>query len=419
MSVSPPPKIITFGCRLNIYESQVMQDLATNAGLENAIIFNTCAVTAEAERQALQSIRKAKRENPNAKIIVTGCAAQINPGKFAAMPEVDRVLGNQEKMKEASFLSDVPQKVLVNDIMSVKETATHLVKSFDGKTRAFIEIQNGCNHRCTFCTIPYGRGNSRSVPMGLLVDQTRVLVEEGYKEIILTGVDITSYGEDLPGTPTLGQMVRRLLTNVPQLKRLRLSSLDPVEVDPDLFQAFVDFPQLVPHVHMSLQAGNDLILKRMKRRHLRHHVIDFCHKMRTLRPDIVFGADIIAGFPTETEEQFMDTYKLVEECDISYLHVFPYSPRPGTPAARMPQVEKAIIKQRATRLRQLGQKHLQNLLQRLQGTTCEIIIEKDHTGRTEHFAPVKPDQILEPGTLAFVRICGREGNFLKGTVIYS
>ncbi|MEI8320578.1 MAG: tRNA (N(6)-L-threonylcarbamoyladenosine(37)-C(2))-methylthiotransferase MtaB [Alphaproteobacteria bacterium] len=417
MSSQIPNKVITFGCRLNIYESQVMQDLMAKEGLGNTILINTCAVTAEAERQALQSIRKAKRENPTAKIIVTGCAAQINPEKFAAMPEVDRVLGNQEKMKETSFLAEIPQKVLVNDIMSIKETATHLVKSFDGKTRAFMEIQNGCNHRCTFCIIPYGRGNSRSVPLGALVDQTRLLVDQGYQEIILTGVDITAYGEDLPGTPTLGKMIRRLLTNVPQLKRLRLSSLDPVEVDEDLFQAFVDFPQLVPHVHISLQAGDDLILKRMKRRHLRQDIINFCDKMRTLRPDMVFGADVIAGFPTETEDQFQNTYDLLKDQKISYLHVFPYSPRPGTPAARMPQVEKATIKNRAAQLRALGKENLHHLFQQLQGQVCEILIERDHTGRTEHFAPVKPDQTLEPGSLAKVEIIGIDGNFLCGKVL--
>lgn len=410
-------KIITFGCRLNIYESQAIRDLSQEAGLENAVIINTCAVTAEAERQALQAIRKAKRENPSAQIIVTGCAAQINPQKFSDMPEVSRVLGNQEKMHADSFMPTVVHKVLVNDIMSVKKTAAHLVKSFDGKTRAFMEIQNGCNHRCTFCTIPYGRGNSRSVPMGALVDQARALVEQGYNEIILTGVDITSYGEDLPGTPRLGQMVRRLLSNVPQLKRLRLSSLDPVEVDQDLFEAFALYPQLMPHMHISLQAGDNLILKRMKRRHLRQDVIAFCEKMRRIRPDVAFGADIIAGFPTETEEQFENTYKLLEECDISFLHVFPYSPRPGTPAARMPQVERAVVKKRASILRALGKKNMQKLLDRSVGTLCEILVERDHTGRTEHFVPVRPDIIMESGSLVRVEIKEVDGQMLCGKVV--
>ena len=411
-------QIVTFGCRLNIYESEVMRGLSEDAGLENAIVFNTCAVTSEAERQARQAIRKARRENPDKTIIVTGCAAQINPDHYANMPEVDRVLGNHEKMKVASFSPDQEKRVLVNDIMSVKETATHLVKSFDGKTRAFVEVQNGCDHRCTFCTIPYGRGNSRSVPLGLLTEQVQELVQQGFSEVILTGVDVTSYGADLPGSPTLGQMMRRLLAQVPDLKRLRLSSLDPVEVDEDLFQLIAHEPRLMPHIHISLQAGHDMILKRMKRRHLRQDVLDFCEKVRALRPDVVFGADIIAGFPTETEEMFESSVDLLRQCRIPYLHVFPYSPRPGTPAARMPQVEKTSVKARAKVLRELGKEMLQDFLQSQVGTTQSVLIEKgegeESLGRTEHFAQVKIQEPLEAGVLVDVKITGVTGNYLKG-----
>lgn len=407
-------EIVTFGCRLNIYESEVMRTKAQEAGLEDAIIFNTCAVTSEAERQARQAIRKARRDNPEKTIIVTGCAAQINPDHYAAMPEVDRVIGNHEKMQAPSFVPDHTQKVLVNDIMSVKETATHLVKSFDGKTRAFVEVQNGCDHRCTFCTIPYGRGNSRSVPIGLLVDQVRQLVREGFVEVILTGVDVTSYGSDLPGTPTLGQMMRRLLSQVPDLKRLRLSSLDPVEVDEDLYQLLATEQRLMPHLHISLQAGHDLILKRMKRRHLRQDVIDFCRKVRELRPDVVFGADIIAGFPTETEEMFQQTLDLVRECDLTYLHVFPYSPRPGTPAARMPQVARDVIKDRARRLRALGEEQKASFLRSQLTQSQWVLMEKEHVGRAENFAQVQFENTFEPGTLVQAQITGMTGDQLKG-----
>ena len=409
-------KVITFGCRLNIYESQVMMNLAEEAGLENTTIVNTCAVTAEAERQAVQKIRRLHRENPDQKIIVTGCAAQINPQKFSVLQGVTKVLGNQEKMKRSSFL-DSPEKVLVNDIMSVTETATHMISGFDSKTRAFIEIQNGCNHRCTFCAIPFGRGNSRSVPLGMIVDQVQLLVEHGIHEVILTGVDITSYGEDLPLEITLSKMIRRLLMNVPGLKRLRLSSIDPVEFDDDLFQLFATEPRLLPHLHISLQAGDDLILKRMKRRHLRQDVIDFCAKMRELRPDVVFGCDIIAGFPTETETMFQNSLALITECDITYLHVFPYPPRPDTPAARMPQVDRAVIKERAKRLRDLGDMQLHKTFERFVGKTVEIVVEKDHTGRTPHFCPVQPDQQLDAGTLTTVRLTGHTKTHLRGEVI--
>ena len=388
MSTNTENQIVTFGCRLNIYESEVIRTRSKEAGLENAIIFNTCSVTAEAERQARQAIRKARREHPDKTIIVTGCAVQINPERYASMPEVDRVLGNHEKMQTVSFSPENPQKVLVNDIMSVKETAVHLVQSFDDNTRAFIEVQNGCDHRCTFCTIPFGRGNSRSVPMGILFDQVRSLVDKGFTEVILTGVDVTSYGGDLPGNPTLGQMMRRLLAHVPDLKRLRLSSLDPVEVDPDLFHLIENEPRLMPHLHISLQAGADMILKRMKRRHLREDVIEFCKKVRFLRPDVVFGADIIAGFPTETEEMFAQTLDLVQMCNLTYLHVFPYSKRPGTPAARMPQVEGPIIKERAKRLRDLGQTQLTAFLNTQMGTIQNVLTEKNNKGRAENFAPI-------------------------------
>lgn len=381
-------QIVTFGCRLNIYESEVMREVSDQAGLEGAIIFNTCAVTSEAERQARQAIRKARRENPDKKIIVTGCAAQINPDLYGNMPEVDQVLGNHEKMKADSFSPTNTKKILVNDIMSVKETATHLVTSFDGRTRAFVEVQNGCDHRCTFCTIPYGRGNSRSVPMGLIAEQVQKLVKEGFTEVILTGVDVTSYGGDLPGTPTLGQMMKRLLAHVPNLKRLRLSSLDPVEVDTDLFNLIENEPRFMPHLHISLQAGDDMILKRMKRRHLRQDVIDFCQKVRKMRPDAAFGADVIAGFPTETDAMFENTRQLIAECEIAYMHVFPYSPRPGTPAARMPQVGKAIAKERAGILRDVGQVNLDKLLRSMIGSTQNILVENDDLGRCENFSHV-------------------------------
>ncbi|HEY0901841.1 MAG TPA: tRNA (N(6)-L-threonylcarbamoyladenosine(37)-C(2))-methylthiotransferase MtaB, partial [Micavibrio sp.] len=348
------PELVTFGCRLNTYESEVMRAHARNAGIDDAIIFNTCSVTKEAERQAKQAIRRARRENPNARIIVTGCAAQIDPAGFGNMPEVDQVIGNDLKLKPETWGAPPEEKILVNDIMAVKETASHLVDGFEGHTRAFLQVQNGCDHRCTFCIIPYGRGNSRSVAIGTIVDQVRHLVNAGFKEIVFTGVDVTSYGHDLPGNPTLGQMIRRVLALVPELPRVRLSSLDPVEIDDDLWHLIEHEPRLMPHLHLSLQAGDDMTLKRMKRRHLRHHVIEVCDKARKLRPDMAFGADIIAGFPTETEEMFANTLKIVEECDLTFLHVFPYSEREGTPAARMPQVAPPLRKERAARLRSLG-----------------------------------------------------------------
>lgn len=415
MTQKQKPQTLTFGCRLNIYESQVMQNLAESAGLENTIIVNTCAVTAEAERKALQGIRRAHRENPDHQIIVTGCAAQINPDRFLSLAGVSKVLGNQDKMHIESFLSSQPK--IVSDIMQVKETATHMVSSFDDKTRAFIEIQNGCNHRCTFCTIPFGRGNSRSVPMGMIVDQVQKLVDQGIPEVVFTGVDITSYGEDLPHEMTLARLIKRLLINVPQLKRLRLSSIDPVEFDDDLFQLFATEARLLPHVHISLQAGDDMILKRMKRRHLRDDVIQFCKRMRQLRPDVVFGCDIIAGFPTETEAMFENSLQLIEACNISFLHVFPYSPRPDTPAARMPQVPRSVIRERAARLRSLSAHQTDKLYKSLKGTTTTLLIEKNFTGRTPHFCPTVPLKNVTPGEILTAEIIGHTGPHLHVRII--
>lgn len=370
---------------------------------EDVIIFNTCAVTKEAERQAKQAIRRAKKVNPDAKIIVTGCSAQISPEKYAEMPEVDRIIGNDLKLKPETWGIKGEERVLVNDIMSVKETASHLVEGFEGRARAFIQVQNGCDHRCTFCIIPYGRGNSRSVPIGEIVNQVRALVEAGYKEIVMTGVDVTSYGGDLPGTPTLGQMIRRVLALVPELPRLRLSSLDPVEMDEDLWRLIAEEPRLMPHLHMSLQAGDDMILKRMKRRHLRADAIQMCERARSYRPDIAFGADIIAGFPTEDEAMFQNTLNIVEECDLTFLHVFPYSERPGTPAAKMPQVFPEVRKERAARLRAKGDEQLAKFLKFHVKQLRQVIVEKENYGHTEHFAPVRLNRTFEPGGLVMVR----------------
>jgi threonylcarbamoyladenosine tRNA methylthiotransferase MtaB len=415
------PRIVTFGCRLNAFESEVMRDHARGAGLTDAVIVNTCAVTAEAERQARQAIRKARRENPTARIIVTGCAAQIDPDGFAAMPEVDQVLGNTEKLKAESFRAlagDVPSRVVVDDIMTVRETAGHLIAGFEGRTRAFVQVQQGCDHRCTFCIIPYGRGPSRSVPLGDIVAQVRALVANGTREVVLTGVDITAYGADLPGRPTLGQIVRRLLAQVPELPRLRLSSLDPVEVDPDLLRLIGSEPRLMPHLHLSLQAGDDLILKRMKRRHLRADAVAFCETVRALRPEVVFGADLIAGFPTETEAMFANTLRLVEECGLTYLHVFPYSARRGTPAARMPQVPGAVRKERAARLRAAGEAARRRFLASRRGTTAAVLVEKCVDGRArghdEHFAPVRLDAEARPGEIVAARIAAIADDELIG-----
>lgn len=395
-----------------------MRDHAQNAGLEDAIIFNTCAVTKEAERQARQSIRKARRNNPQAKIIVTGCSAQVNPQMYAQMEEVDQIIGNDLKLKAETWGNQSEERILVNDIMSVKETASHLIEGFEDRSRAFLQVQNGCDHRCTFCIIPYGRGNSRSVPIGVIAEQVRTLVEQGYKEIVMTGVDVTSYGPDLPGSPTLGQMIRRVLALVPELPRLRLSSLDPVEIDEDLWRLIAEEPRLMPHLHLSLQAGDDLILKRMKRRHLRKDVIDMCNKARKYRPDIGYGADIIAGFPTETEEMFQNTLNIVEECDLTFLHVFPYSEREGTPAARIPdQVPVPERKARAARLRDMGDKQLQKFLKNNLNKKMEVIVEKGNMGRSENFAPVSFKDDLEQGSLCSVMTIALENDRLSARII--
>ncbi len=388
MTQHPKPRIVTFGCRLNHVESETMLAHAQNSGLQNAIIVNTCAVTNEAEREARQAIRKLRRENPNAQIIVTGCAVQTNPDDFSKMPEIDRILGNDVKMKAESFLPQT-ERVIVNDIMAARETASHLLQGFENQSRAFMQVQNGCDHRCTFCIIPYGRGNSRSVPMGEIAEQARILVANGYNEIVVSGVDLTSYGKDLPGAPSLGQMLRRLLALVPELKRLRLSSIDPAEMDDDLWRLIENEPRLMPHLHISLQAGDDMILKRMKRRHTRRDVIDFCKRARDLRPDMAFGADIIAGFPTESDAMFENSLGLIEECEIAHMHVFPYSARKGTPASRMPQVKGDIRKSRAKLLRQAGENNLRKLLQSRIGKREKILVERGGMGHTEQFAAVR------------------------------
>jgi threonylcarbamoyladenosine tRNA methylthiotransferase MtaB len=414
-------EIVTFGCRLNAYESEVMRREAETAGLatlkDGAVIFNTCAVTGEAVRQARQAIRKARRENPNARIIVTGCAAQTEPGSFGAMDEVDLVIGNDDKLKAHSYraLPDFgvndTEKVRVNDIMSVTETASHMVDAIEGRTRAFVQVQNGCDHRCTFCIIPFGRGNSRSVPMGEAVEQVKRLVGNGYREVVLTGVDLTSYGGDLPGTPRLGRLVRTILRQVPDLARLRLSSIDSIEADPDLMEALASETRLMPHLHLSLQAGDDMILKRMKRRHLRDDAIRFCEEVRALRPDIVFGADIIAGFPTETEAMFENSLKIVEECGLTHLHVFPFSPREGTPAARMPQLARKIVKERAARLREVGDAAHARHLDRLVGTRQSLLVEQDGIGRTEGFTLARIEDGA-PGDIIEALVEARDGDRL-------
>ncbi|WP_441258346.1 tRNA (N(6)-L-threonylcarbamoyladenosine(37)-C(2))-methylthiotransferase MtaB [Bradyrhizobium sp. 521_C7_N1_3] len=388
--------VVTFGCRLNAFEAELIRREAEGAGLSDTIVINSCAVTNEAVAQARQSIRKLKRERPGARIVVTGCAAQTQSRMFADMAEVDRVLGNDDKMRSeawrdarAAFDLGASEKIDVSDIMAVKQMAPHLIDGFaSGLPRVFVQVQNGCDHRCTFCIIPYGRGNSRSVPMGAVVDQVRALVARGHAEIVLTGVDLTSYGADLPGAPRLGMLTKQILRHVPELKRLRISSIDSIEADADLLDAIGDDARLMPHLHLSLQSGDDMILKRMKRRHSRDHAIAFCDQVRRLRPDIAFGADIIAGFPTETEEMFSRSLDLVEECGLTFLHVFPYSPRPGTPAARMPQVAGGAIKERAKRLRAAGEAALRRRLQEEVGTTRDVLIESDSQGRTEHYLPV-------------------------------
>ncbi len=410
-------EVITFGCRLNTYESEVMRAEAEKAGLNNAILVNTCAVTGEAVRQARQAIRRARRDNPHARIIVTGCAAQTEKETFAEMAEVDAVLGNEEKLKSASYRSlpdfgvSAEEKLLVNDIMSVRATAPQMVKHIDGHVRAFIQVQNGCDHRCTFCIIPYGRGNSRSVPMGAVVDQARRLVESGYCEIVLTGVDATSYGADLPGTPTLGLLAKTLLKQVPEIRRLRLSSIDGIEADKHLFDLIADEARFMPHLHLSLQHGDDLILKRMKRRHSSADARAFADQVRRLRPDISLGADMIAGFPTETEEMFENAASLAEDCGIAHLHVFPYSPRPGTPAARMPQLDRALVKDRAARLRAVGATLYARHLEGMVGSEQTILVENNGLAHTQNFTLVDAAG-LTPRALVPVSITGHNGKHL-------
>ncbi len=398
--------ILTFGCRLNTYESEVMRSHA--GALSDTVIVNTCAVTGEAERQARQAIRKLHRERPDAKIVVTGCAAQIAPETWSALPGVTRVLGNKDKLLPESWAPDAGSAV--SDIMAARETAGHLITEFAGRARAFVEVQQGCDHRCTFCIIPFGRGPSRSVPMGAIVAQVRALVATGYNEVVLTGVDLTSYGPDLPGQPTLGQMTRRLLALVPDLPRLRLSSLDPVEIDADLWRLLESEPRLMPHLHLSLQAGSDLILKRMKRRHLTADAASVIARARAIRPGIAIGADLIAGFPTESEELFAETLDFVTRMDIPFLHVFPYSSRPGTPAARMPVVPKALRKARAAQLRAVGIAARRRFFDRLIGATTVVLGETDTIGHSEHFAPVRV--AAGAGRLLIVRITGANDDFL-------
>ena len=410
------PTILTFGCRLNAYESEVMKEHARAAetGVETVII-NTCAVTAEAERQARQAIRKMRRERPEARIVVTGCAAQAHPETFAAMPEVDQILGNAEKMRPEIFAAPPSGKIVVGDIMLVREVASHLVSGFEGRARAFVEVQQGCDHRCTFCIIPFGRGPNRSVPMGRVVEQVRDLVAAGYGEVVLTGVDVTAYGGDLPGQPPLGQLVRRLLALVPELPRLRLSSLDPVEVDEDLLAAIAEEERLMPHIHLSVQAGDDTILKRMKRRHLRADVLDLARRIRDLRPDVALGADIIAGFPTEDAEMFQRSLDLVDEAGLSHLHVFPFSARPGTPAAKMPKVRGDVVKARASALRSKGEAAMAAFLAGRVGRVAEVLIERDGQGHCGHYLPVRvAGCAAEPGTILGVRITGVTDGVLEG-----
>jgi threonylcarbamoyladenosine tRNA methylthiotransferase MtaB len=412
------PEIVTFGCRLNAYESEAIRARATQAGLTDAIIVNTCAVTAEAVRQSRQAIRKLRREKPDAQIIVTGCAAQTEPQTYAAMPEVTRVLGNREKLDAASwaadFLRDAP-RVIVNDIMAVKETAAQFVDGFEGRARAVLQVQNGCDHRCTFCIIPYGRGNSRSVGAGAVIEEARRLVEAGYREIVLSGVDLTAYGADLPGAPTLGGLAARLLKHVPELRRLRLSSIDSIEVDDALHRLIAEEERLMPHFHLSAQSGDDMILKRMKRRHAREHTVAFCETVRALRPDAAFGADLIAGFPTETDAMFQNTLDLIGDAGFSYLHIFPFSPRAGTPAARMPQVARERVKERARILRHRAAAALGAHLSTLTGTVQEILAETPEMGRTRCFATVKA-QGLRPGETHIVHVDSHDGRVLFGRV---
>ena len=408
-------EIITFGCRLNAYESEVMRKHASDAGLGATVIVNTCAVTQESVRQARQAIRRARRENPQAKIVVTGCAAQIDPAPFAAMDEVDHIIGNQEKTEARTFLGlgcGDTERVKVNDIMSVKETAGHLIEGFGAQARAYVQIQNGCDHRCTFCIIPYGRGPSRSVPAGEVVAQVRKLVENGYAEIVLTGVDITAYGADLPGEITLGKLVSKILALVPELKRLRLSSINSIEADAALLKVIAEEERLMPHLHLSLQAGDDLTLKRMKRRHSRAHAVGFCEEVRKLRTDMVFGADLIAGFPTESEDMFASSLSLVDDCGLTFLHVFPFSARPGTPAARMRQINGAVIAARAASLREKGVQALQRHLVNAKGRHIQVLMESEGRGRAGDFTPVKIEAAEGAPKVLDAVVSGHDGSAL-------
>ncbi|MBU2980652.1 tRNA (N(6)-L-threonylcarbamoyladenosine(37)-C(2))-methylthiotransferase MtaB [Lentibacter algarum] len=417
------PTFTTLGCRLNAYESEAMRELAENAGLQDVQVVNTCAVTAEAVRKAKKEIRKLRREHPDAPIIVTGCAAQTEPETFAEMVEVTRVVGNHEKMQPDTWQNLAPdligdtEKVIVNDIMSVTETAGHMIDGFGTRSRAYVQVQNGCDHRCTFCIIPYGRGNSRSVPAGVVVEQIKRLVDRGFNEVVLTGVDLTSWGADLPAAPRFGDLVMRILKLVPDLPRLRISSIDSIEADENLMQAIATEPRLMPHLHLSLQHGDDLILKRMKRRHLRDDAIAFTEEALKLRPEMTFGADIIAGFPTETEAHFDNSLKLVSDCQLTWLHVFPYSPRHGTPAARMPQVHGADIKARAAALRHAGEQRVEQHLQAQVGRCHSVLMENPNMGRTEQFTEVSFDQPQPEGAIVQARIEQIEGNRLQATAL--
>jgi len=403
--------VVTFGCRLNAYESEVIRREAAAAGLEDTVVMNTCAVTAEAVRQAKQAIRRLRREKPDTRIIVTGCAAQTEAKTFAAMPEVARVIGNEEKFDAGVWTTT--DKLAVSDIMTVKTMRPHAIDHIEGHTRAFVQVQNGCDHRCTFCIIPFGRGNSRSLPVDDVLAQAHRLVANGYREIVLTGVDITSYGTDLPGLPRLGALIKHILKNVPGLARLRLSSIDSVEADADLLDALAHESRLMPHLHLSLQAGDDLILKRMKRRHSRAEAIAFCQQVRRLRPDVVFGADIIAGFPTENDDMFARSLDLVDECGLTQLHVFPFSPRPGTPAARMPQIDRSIVKDRARRLREKGETALRRHLDLEIGTRRSVLAEARGLARTEQFMPVRLSAPVKPGVILDVTMTGHDGRQLQ------
>ena len=399
------PRVETFGCRLNTFESEIMRGHAEKAGLGNAIIFNTCAVTAEATRQARQAIRKARKENPEAEIIVTGCAAQTEADVFAAMPEVTRVLGNEEKLVSTSWLKGTNRpRIDVADIMAVTETRPPMIEQLSARTRAFVQVQTGCDHRCTFCIIPFGRGNSRSVPIVDAVEQVKRLVAAGHHEVVLSGVDLTSWGADLEGTPKLSTLLARLLKDVPEMKRLRLSSIDSIEADEALIDIITGEARVMPHLHLSLQSGDNMILKRMKRRHAREDSIAFCNELRSRRKDMVFGADIIAGFPTETEAMFENSMKLVDECGLTFLHVFPYSPRPGTPAARMPMLEREVIKHRAAKLRAKGESRLANFLKDQIGTRQSVLIETPSTGRTTQFALTRFQQHMTPGAVVDMQV---------------